>query len=50
MGMIREAVGGSGDITINVYGAPGQDERALAREVADIISDQFSREKAAAFS
>ncbi|EPC02482.1 hypothetical protein L861_08990 [Litchfieldella anticariensis FP35 = DSM 16096] len=37
----------SGDsITINVYGSPGQDERALAQEIGRIL-DQRDREKAA---
>ncbi|MDU1346223.1 MAG: hypothetical protein E6959_04080, partial [Eikenella corrodens] len=28
------AAGGAGNITINVYAAPGQDERSIARAVA----------------
>ena len=34
MSMIKQAVGGSKEIVINVYGAPGQDIRELAKEVS----------------
>ena len=37
--LIRENNGGAGSITVNVYGAPGQDEETLARIVIDKIQD-----------
>ena len=44
MSMMREAVGVSRPITINIYGAPGQDIRALAKEVSkelqNLINDK----------
>ena len=38
--------GAYGAITVNVYGAPGQDERVIAERVADIINAQVSSRRA----
>ena len=35
-----------GGVSINVYGAPGQDERVIAQRVADIINNQVYRTQA----
>ena len=35
-----------GAVTVNVYGAPGQDERIIAQKVADIINAQVSSRRA----
>lgn len=40
------AVGAYGAVTVNVYGAPGQDERIIAQRVADIINAQVSSRRA----
>lgn len=47
--MIQKAVSaGSGEsVTINVYGAEGQDTRVLAEQIADIIDDRVQQRKAA---
>lgn len=37
--LIRENNGGSSSITVNVYGAPGQDEETLAQKVIEKIQD-----------
>ena len=55
MGMIRDAVASMvsnntinyGGINITVNAAEGQDEMAIARNVADIIQNQVGREAAA---
>lgn len=46
---IKEAVASvnAGNVTVNVYGAEGQDVRELAREVSDIINKNINRRKAA---
>lgn len=36
-----------GGVTLNVYGAPGQDERELARIVANELASEFGRREAA---
>ena len=38
--------GAYGAVTVNVYGAPGQDERIIAQRVADIINAQVSSRRA----
>lgn len=38
--------GAYGAVTVNVYGAPGQDERVIAERVADIINAQVSSRRA----
>ena len=44
MDEIRDAMrAGSGPVNINIYGAPGQDERALAQEVKKIIISDTNR-------
>lgn len=40
------AAGAYGAVTVNVYGAPGQDERIIAQRVADIINAQVSSRRA----
>ena len=47
--MIQKAVSaGSGEsVTINVYGAEGQDTHVLAEQIADIIDDRVQQRKAA---
>ena len=38
--------GAYGAVTVNVYGAPGQDERVIAERVAEIINTQVSMRRA----
>lgn len=38
--------GAYGAVTVNVYGAPGQDERIIAQRVADIINAQVNSRRA----
>lgn len=47
MSMMKEATGESRPITINIYGAPGQDIRALAKEVSKELQNMIDdKEKA----
>ena len=52
MRMIRDAVASMGSsvnyggVSINVYGAEGQDESVIAMKVADILNHQITREGA----
>lgn len=43
---IHAGSGVYGAVTVNVYGAPGQDERIIAQKVADIINAQVSSRRA----
>lgn len=44
--MIQDAVGNTGDVTIVVNGAPGQDVNALAEIVSRKLNDQINRRRA----
>ena len=49
MGMIRDASMGSRDITINVYGAEGQNVNDLANVIAEKLDD-MTRRKAVVYA
>ena len=46
---LREIVGESGDININVYAQPGQDAQQIAREVQNILARE-QRQRSAAYA